>query len=387
MDLLKRLIDAPSRDPEDHRRRRLLNILLIGTILATAAVAVALPIASAYGAAGESGEVMLLWISLVVVVPGVVVIYLVNRHLSPELAGILYVTLLLAVAAFSDDPAHVAKGRGLLVFAIPILASSVLIRPWASFPTAALACATVTAIAVFRVGTSPDFPVLLGFCILALVAYLAALSTERTAHRLRVASQELQAALDGTIRSLGATIELRDPYTAGHQRLVTELACAIAEKLGLEPDRIRGLQVAALAHDIGKISIPAEILSKPTRLNETEFSLIKEHPEAGSLILQDIAFPWPVAEIVRQHHERFDGSGYPRGLCGDRILLEARILAVADAVEAMAAHRPYRPALGIDAALREIQREAGTAYDPDVVVACCGLLASGQFTFGERAEG
>ena len=148
---------------------------------------------------------------------------------------------------------------------------------------------------------------------------------------------------DGTIEALATVSEVRDPYTAGHQRRVTRLACAVARELGLPADRVAGLRVMGLLHDMGKISIPAEILSKPGKLSDTEFAIIKSHAQAGYEIVKEIRFPWPVAEVILQHHERLDGSGYPQGLTGPDIILEARILAVADVVEAMASHRPYRP--------------------------------------------
>ncbi|MCX7843973.1 MAG: HD-GYP domain-containing protein [Candidatus Bipolaricaulota bacterium] len=173
-------------------------------------------------------------------------------------------------------------------------------------------------------------------------------------------------------------MDLREPYTAGHQRRVAELACAIAQELGLSAERIQGLRVAALLHDVGKaLFVPIEILSKPGKLTDLEMALIREHPRAGYEILRRVEFPWPVAEIVHQHHERLDGSGYPRGLKGEAILLEARILAVADVVEAMSSHRPYRPALGVEAALAEIREKAGKLYDPKVVEACLRVFARG----------
>ncbi len=194
----------------------------------------------------------------------------------------------------------------------------------------------------------------------------------RTAHESDL--QTLARSLDATVESLAHTVELRDPYTAGHQRRVAEIAVGLAGELGLSPDRIKGLRLAASIHDIGKISIPAEILAKPSRLSPMEFELIKGHAEAGYELLQGIAFPWPIAEMIRQHHERLDGSGYPRGLKGDEILLEARIMAVADVLEAMASHRPYRAARGLPDALAEIERGRATAYDPDVADACLRLF-------------
>lgn len=196
----------------------------------------------------------------------------------------------------------------------------------------------------------------------------------------------LQRVLEGSVRSLAALTERRDPYTAGHQQRVAELACAIAGELGFSEERIRGLQIAAFLHDIGKIAVPAEILTKPSRLSELEFALLKGHPQTGYEILSGIDFPWPVAEMVRQHHERLDGSGYPQGLKEEEILLEAQILAVADVVEAMASHRPYRPAHTVEEALEEIKRHQGILYSPAVVQACIHLFSSKKFTFGELSR-
>ncbi len=169
---------------------------------------------------------------------------------------------------------------------------------------------------------------------------------------------------------------MRDPYTAGHQKRVTDLACAIAEEMSLSKEQIEGLQMAGLIHDVGKILVPAEILSKPGRLTEIDFSMIETHPKVGYDILKTIEFPYPVAQIVIQHHERMDGSGYPAGLTGKEILLEARILAVADVVEAIASHRPYRPALGQDKAIEEISQNRGVLYDPKAVDACLKVLST-----------
>ena len=195
------------------------------------------------------------------------------------------------------------------------------------------------------------------------------------------AKQKLQKTLEKTIHALASAIEMRDPYTAGHQKRVTKLACAIAKEMDLSKEQIEGIRMAGLIHDIGKISIPFEILTKPGKLNDLEYSLIKTHPQAGYNILKGIEFPWPVAQIVLQHHERMDGSGYPQGLCGKDILLEAGILAVADVVEAMSSHRPYRPAYGIDKALEEISKNKGILYDPEVVNACLRLFNQKGFKF------
>jgi PAS domain S-box-containing protein len=191
----------------------------------------------------------------------------------------------------------------------------------------------------------------------------------------------LRKALNGTVKALANTLESKDPYTAGHQRRVVKLACALAQELGESPHYIEGMRVMGFLHDLGKIAIPGEILSKPSRLSEYEFNLIKIHPQAGYDILKEIDFPWPVALAVLQHHERLDGSGYPHGLSGDDIIMEAKILAVADVVEAIASHRPYRPALGIDQAMAEISRHQGMLYDPAVVQACLRLLSENAFTF------
>jgi len=176
-------------------------------------------------------------------------------------------------------------------------------------------------------------------------------------------------------------IEAKDPYTAGHQQRVSRLTTAIAKELNLSQDKIEGVRIASLIHDIGKISVPTEILSKSSTLSDLEFNLIKEHSQTGHDILKPIDFSYPVAQIVLQHHERINGTGYPRGLKGEDILLEARILGVADVVEAMSSHRPYRPALGIDAALEDISKNKGILYDPEVVDACLKLFKEEGFKF------
>lgn len=188
---------------------------------------------------------------------------------------------------------------------------------------------------------------------------------------------QLHANLEETIVAISKAVEARDPYTGGHQRRVAELACAIAKELGLDDDRIVGIRMGATIHDIGKIQVPAEILTKPTRLTQIEFLLIKEHTRVGFEILQDIHFPWPVKNIAYQHHERLDGSGYPQGLKGEEICFEARIVGVADVVEAMSSHRPYRPAQGVEVALEEMRLNRGVYYDAQVVDACLALFAGG----------
>jgi putative nucleotidyltransferase with HDIG domain len=190
-------------------------------------------------------------------------------------------------------------------------------------------------------------------------------------------THEIAILLENSIEALAYTVELRDPYTAGHGKRVSELSVAIGKAMGLDEDRIHGLRLAAIVHDIGKIQVPAEILVKPGRLTDLEKRLVMEHPVAGYNILKQIAYPWPVAEAVWQHHERLDGSGYPRGLAGDEIILEARIIAVADIVEAMFSHRPYRPAMGLDAAFAEVQRLSPAQLDAKVVQTCLDLCSSG----------
>ena len=185
---------------------------------------------------------------------------------------------------------------------------------------------------------------------------------------------QLQDSLEDTVRVISTMVEMRDPYTAGHESRVANLATAIAKHMGLTDDQIHAIHLAGTVHDLGKINIPAEILCKPGKITEIEYSLIKAHPRAGYDILKDIHFPWPIAQMVLQHHERLDGTGYPQGLKGEEIIIEARILSVADVVEAMSSHRPYRPGLGIDAAMKEIGRSRGTHYDPQVVDVCVALF-------------
>ncbi|MCF8128375.1 MAG: HD domain-containing protein [Deltaproteobacteria bacterium] len=185
---------------------------------------------------------------------------------------------------------------------------------------------------------------------------------------------QLRTSLEATIQALALTAEARDPYTAGHQRRVADLSRAIAQKMDLPQDQVDGVRMAGSIHDLGKIYVPSEILNKPGKIRSNEFELVKSHSEVGYEILKTINFPWPVAEIEIQHHERLDGSGYPNGLKGDEILLEARIIAVADVVESMSSHRPYRPALGIVKALEEIKVGRGTLFDERVVDACVAIF-------------
>jgi len=198
---------------------------------------------------------------------------------------------------------------------------------------------------------------------------------------LKKTLESLRKAVGATIQVMVSAVEARDPYTAGHQLRVADLARTIATEMGLSKDRIEGIRIAGSIHDIGKLSIPSEILSKPAKLSDIEFSLIKEHSRSGYEILKNVESPWPLAEIVYQHHERMDGSGYPRNLKGEEILMEARIMAVTDVVEAMASHRPYRPALGIDAAMKEIEDNRGILYDADVVDVCLRLFRKKDWRF------
>ena len=192
-------------------------------------------------------------------------------------------------------------------------------------------------------------------------------------------TERLIGAMEHAIQAMTIVVEMRDPHTAGHQQRATQLACAIAKEIGLSEERIGGLRLAGLIHDIGKVRVPAEILMNPDGLSEPEFMMIKAHPRLGYEILRTIDFPWPVAQIVLQHHERMDGSGYPSGLSGEDIIMEARILAVSDVVDAMASHRPYRAALGINKALEEISQNKGVLYDSRVVDACLMLFRDKKF--------
>lgn len=203
--------------------------------------------------------------------------------------------------------------------------------------------------------------------------HLEEIVDERTCS-LRESQEHLRKTMLDIITAMSTTVEIRDPYTAGHQRRVAHLASAIAKEMKLPDDQIEGLNLACLVHDFGKIKVPAEILTKPGLLDDIEFSLIKQHCQIGFEILKPIDFPWPIAQIVLQHHERLDGTGYPHGLKGGEILLEAKVLGVADVVEAMVSHRPYRAALGVGAALEEISRYRGVRFDESVVDACVKLF-------------
>ena len=218
-------------------------------------------------------------------------------------------------------------------------------------------------------------------------AYLASLrditNRKRMQQRLQRSLDNLKDVMDGTIRAMALAVEMRDPYTSGHQHRVAQLAQAIAEEISLPADTIEGVYMAASIHDIGKISLPAEILSKPLKLTEIERKMIQAHSKVGYDILNGVDFSWPIAQIVLQHHERMDGSGYPHGLGGKEVLIEARIVGVADVVETMASHRPYRPAMGLDKALEEVFKNRGRLYDEKVVNACLILFNEKGFEFSE----
>lgn len=207
--------------------------------------------------------------------------------------------------------------------------------------------------------------------------------TLRLDKRLLATLGSLRKSLDGTVAAIARMVELRDPYTAGHERRVAQLACAIGKEMGLPERQVEGLRVSGYLHDIGKIAVPAEILSKPTALSDIEVAMVRNHSQYGYEILQGLEFPWPVAQATLQHHERLDGSGYPRGLKDKDIILEARILMVADVVEAMINHRPYRPARGLDAALNVLTTNKGKLYDSDVVGACIRLFVEHRFSFDD----
>lgn len=218
----------------------------------------------------------------------------------------------------------------------------------------------------------------IAYGIVALRAHAGREQAER--ERLQTL-ERLEAGLHNTVLAISRALEVRDPYTGGHQQRVAALAEAIARKMGMDENRVQGIRIAGIIHDLGKIAIPAEILAKPGRLTDVEFQIIKGHPQAGYDILRDIDFPWPVAETVLQHHERLDGSGYPQGLKGDEIIPEARILMVADMVEAIASHRPYRPAHGMGKALAILEEERGSRLDAGVVDASLELLREGHFAW------
>ena len=203
---------------------------------------------------------------------------------------------------------------------------------------------------------------------------------KKTEKELKQSMMQLRKNLAGTIQAMAMTVETRDPYTAGHQRRTSDIARNIAQQMKLSKQEIDGIRMAGIIHDLGKISVPAEILSKPGKIGTTEFALIQDHPQTGYDILKGIDFQWPVAEIVRQHHERIDGSGYPFGLKSDEIRIEAKVIGVADVIEAMSSHRPYRPSLGINKAFQEIMKNSGVLYDSDIVNATVNLFSKKEFS-------
>ncbi len=209
-------------------------------------------------------------------------------------------------------------------------------------------------------------------------------SSKKSEKKLEDSNKKTKELFDQTVDVLASTIAMRDPFTAGHQKNVAKLACAIAAEMGLDEDKISGLRIAALLHDIGKMAVPSAILNKPHELTDLELELARTHAKVGYDILKKIEFPWPVAEIVYQHHERLDGSGYPQGLTEDDILLEAKILAVADVVEAFSFPRSYRPAQGIEVAIEEISRNKGWIFDEDVVDACLEIIQKKDSNWNSR---
>jgi PAS domain S-box-containing protein len=236
--------------------------------------------------------------------------------------------------------------------------------------------ASVNAFEALAIGVLEHLAVEINHAVHALDQELA---LRRGQIELATKQRQLTEALSAMVTPMVAAMEMRDPYTAGHESRVAEIAVAIGTEMGWPEERLQGLRVAAQVHDIGKISIPAEILSKPTKLSAGEWALIREHPGTGYTILKDIPFVWPIAEIVHEHHEKLDGSGYPRGLKADEILPEAKVLAVADIVEAMASHRPYRPGIPLDVVLEQIEKEAGSLLDPEAVRVCISLFRDKQF--------
>jgi len=219
--------------------------------------------------------------------------------------------------------------------------------------------------------------------LLQTVSHEVAASTDNTCayESIKREHGQLQGTMDGIIHAMSVILEMRDPYTAGHQRRVADVACAIAREMKLSERDIKGIWIAGLLHDVGKLGVPAEILTKSGKLSQSEFNIIKSHPKVGYDILEMIEFRWPVNQAILQHHERLDGSGYPGGLSGEDIILDARILSVADVVEAMSSHRPYRPALGLDSALEEISKGRDVLYDSKAVDACLNLFQEKEIEF------
>jgi len=238
---------------------------------------------------------------------------------------------------------------------------------------------TLEVCALHREGS--EFPIEITISAMRIKGKWTAIGIARDITERKNNVQKLQNALNMTIEAISKIGEMRDPYTDGHEKHVAQLACVLAKEMGLSEGQIEGIRVSAFLHDIGKIVVPSEILSKPASLNEYEMGMVKTHPRAGCDIVKGIVFPWPVSQAILQHHERLNGSGYPNGLKGEAIALEARILAVADVVEAMVNHRPYRPSLGVDMAMKEITQGKGVLYDVRVVDTCVRLFTEQGFQF------
>lgn len=235
---------------------------------------------------------------------------------------------------------------------------------------------------IFRLLTKPCLPEALDHALAEAIRHQGLVEAQRENYSLK----RFKRLLEGIMRGFSALVEARDPYLAGHQVRVTALALAIAQELGMNSDELEILRIAAMLHDIGKVKVPADFLNRPGALREEEFSVIKMHPEVGYDILKNLDEDWPVAVIIRQHHERMDGSGYPQGLAGDDIVQGARIIAVADVVDAMCSHRPYRPSLGTEAALKELEAGSGTKFEPQIVAACLRLFREKGFQFPQTTD-
>ncbi|PKN09407.1 MAG: two-component system response regulator [Deltaproteobacteria bacterium HGW-Deltaproteobacteria-8] len=235
---------------------------------------------------------------------------------------------------------------------------------------------------IFRLLTKPCLPEALDHALAEAIRHQGLVEAQRENYSLK----RFKRLLEGIMRGFSALVEARDPYLAGHQVRVTALALAIAQELGMNSDELEILRIAAMLHDIGKVKVPADFLNRPGALREEEFSVIKMHPEVGYDILKNLDEDWPVAVIIRQHHERMDGSGYPQGLAGDDIVQGARIIAVADVVDAMCSHRPYRPSLGTEAALKELEAGSGTKFEPQIVAACLRLFREKGFQLPQTTD-
>ncbi len=235
---------------------------------------------------------------------------------------------------------------------------------------------------IFRLLTKPCPPEALGHALAEAIRHQGLVEAQRQNYSLK----RYKRLLESIVRAFSALVEARDPYLSGHQVRVTALALVIGQELGMGPDDLEILRIAAMLHDIGKVKVPADFLNRPGALREEEFSIIKMHPEVGYEILKDLDEDWPVAIIIRQHHERMDGSGYPQGLHGEDIVQGARIIAVADVVDAMCSHRPYRPSLGVEAAMQELESGSGLKYEAQTVEACLRLIREKRFQFPQTTD-